>query len=245
MLYPKPFAHAKALGKEAVLLHCKAKRGKESFFNEAKHSNCGMARAPGKAKTLVARKMQAQAQKNKQIQQGITQRNLWFVAQRESQLKKFGKELSDKKDGLEPNIRSVSIKFTQLPFGFITDSCGGHFSNKKWVGRNSEVFPGKLTPGKHLYFKGANFEMHLDHSPEANEFRAALENVKEKHPWVTFLGSEGIQMDFGMLDTYRLDTLGDVQKCKTANRRFLEDFEKVVNRFVRKYGIGRPKLRKP
>jgi len=197
----------------------------------------GNSMQPGK-RCLPVRNAVTAARETSRIKKGIAQRNLWFVAQRESQLRKFGKELRDKKDGIEPNVRSVSIKFTRLPFGFLTDSCGGHFSNDEWVERNSEVFPGKLKPGKRMYFKGANFEMLLDHSPEANEFRAALKKIKEKHPWVSFLDSGGTQMDFGMLDTYRLDTLEDVQKCKTANRRFLEDFEKVVGRFVAKYGIG-------
>ena len=83
--------------------------------------------------------------------------------------------LRDKKVGpllLDLETRGVARKFAKLPFGCITDSCAGHFMDSPLI--EERIALEKIKSNQRVYASGADFELALDFSPQAMEFRKAL-----------------------------------------------------------------------
>lgn len=187
------------------------------------------------------------AKKNTQIKKKlsakeITAHNLKVAQLRRKELRHFALEFRARKQPLDPGIRSISVRFTQLPFGIMVDSCGGHFSKKMVASSLDEIPFSEVKPGEKVYFGGANFEMMLDYSPEAMRFRNNLKKFEERYSFVKFR-ERGDMISFGLLGIYMPKTREEITALKTENTLFVKDFKKVVNLFVKRYGIGRNKLK--
>jgi len=146
--------------------------------------------------------------------------------------------LRDKKVGpllLDLETRGVARKFARLPFGCISDSCAGHFMDSPIIGERLALE--KIKQNQRVYASGADFELVLDFSPQAMEFRKALEEFDKRVPFgkVTWAGS----MIYVSVPVNKGKKFGRRQamEIRKANLRFLEEYEKLVGSFAEKYGV--------
>jgi len=150
-------------------------------------------------------------------------------------------ELRKQQYGLDPAVRRVTIKFSQLPFGYIMDNCEGHFYRDKKC--SEKVALAKVKPGEPLWYTAAHFEIVLSRAPEAAEFIEAVGGLAKKLGFVQVLGDRG-HIEIDTVYNRRFFSLEPITKneaCKVReqNLQFIREFETLVDGFARKYWMGR------
>ncbi len=173
----------------------------------------------------------------------IAKQNREFARNRRfyiTQLKRFLK--GPKQLLLDPAVRNVAIKFAKLSFAFIMDSCQGHLYPE---GANKNPFTRVLLEnvklGQKLQFDKAYFEIVLNHSPASMHLRAALKDLERKCPFVETLtgpGTQGVMLIAKQPLKEKLVDKKEAKQIQQRNLRFIQEFEKLVDSFVEKYGIG-------
>ncbi len=168
----------------------------------------------------------------------IAKYNKGVAKHRLTKLNELRSLLRDKKVGpllLDLETRSIAKKFARLPFGCISDSCAGHFMDSPIIGKM--VALEKIEPNQRIYASGADFELVLDLSPQAMEFRKSLEEFDKRVPFgkVVWAGS----MIYVSVPVNAGKKFGKRQamEIRKANLKLIEEFEMLVDRFAKKYGV--------
>lgn len=141
---------------------------------------------------------------------------------------------------LDPAVRGVAIKFAKLPFGFIQDSCEGHFYKTQECFPENRVSLDKIEPRQKLFFDRAYFDVILDYSQPALELRAALKKLEKSNHFIKVLGTELPFMP--TIITLRFEKGKQVTKkqalqIQRQNHLMISLFEKIVDGFVENYGV--------
>ncbi len=163
-----------------------------------------------------------------------------FAADRRTWVKLLGPALRAAPPmGVEPEVRTWAIKFSQLPFGYVLGSCGGYFYNKTQNKRKklplSELQ--KYSKNKEFFYTSTHFELILNNSPEAKKFKSAVERLKDKYKFLNVSGETELIIWMGFPSSHSLVTKQDGMIFRQQNLRFIKEFEKLVDRFVKKYGV--------
>ena len=135
---------------------------------------------------------------------------------------------------LDVETRAIARKFAKLPFGYINDSCAGHFS-ESLLGRKRFSLE-EIGPRQRVFASGADFEIRLDLSKPALEFRERLNHFAKKFSFKSVTpGFRQIHVN-GPVIIVRAGRK-QAAKIREANLQVIEEFEKFLDYFVEKYGV--------
>jgi len=146
--------------------------------------------------------------------------------------------LRDKKAGpilLDFETRNVARLFARLPFGCIHDSCAGHFMDQPMIGKR--IAFEKIGQNQRVYATGTDFEIVLDLSEPAMEFRKALEEFGKKFSYKSvLLTSSFIYVHVPVNPEKRFGKKLATQ-IRKANLQLIKAFEEFLEPFAKKYGV--------
>jgi len=168
----------------------------------------------------------------------IANYNEGVAKHRLAKLKELRSLLRDKKVGpllLDLETRGVARKFARLPFGCICDSCAGHLMDEPIMGERIALE--KIGPNQKVFATGADFELALDFSPQAMEFRKALEEFDKRVPFARVTWGGSLSYVSVPINPSKKFGKRDAVEIRKLNLRFLEEFEKLVDGFAKKYGV--------
>ncbi len=173
----------------------------------------------------------------------IAEWNKKIAARRKEKLRELRSLLRDKKIGhllLDLETRPVARKFAKLPFGFINDSCAGHFYKKGKQDPFHRVSLEDVKQNQTLQFEAAVFELSVDYSPAGLHFSSALKAFVRKNPFVTIVASPYFPSFFVRPKGIPKETtvsMKEALKMRERNLLFLKEFERFLEPFVKKYGV--------
>lgn len=162
--------------------------------------------------------------------------NRAFAKDRASKLKKLARMLKENHSGLDRGFKSVAKKFARLSFAYINDCCAGHISTK-FFDEGKRVSLEEVKSGQKVYCSNADLEIVLNNSPVSEEFRKDLTRLIERVPFVW--GKSGPKLCMISV-TSSTDTKGSKRQAAQImknNQQFIHALEKVVDKFVKKYGV--------
>ncbi|MDP2973638.1 MAG: hypothetical protein Q8N60_01170, partial [Candidatus Diapherotrites archaeon] len=168
----------------------------------------------------------------------IAEYNASIAKTRERKLSGLRSLLRDKRVGntmLDPETRGVAKKFARLPFGCITDSCAGHFADKPIMRKRVSVEKMKL--GQKFFASGSKFELIVDLSPAAMEFRRALGKFNKRFAFRPVLWAGAVIIV--RVPIKREKRFGGMQaaEIRRLNLQLINKFESLVGGFAAKYGV--------
>ncbi len=198
------------------------------------------------AKKTAGKKSKARGKPDVELRKRIQELEKFAAERREwiSALRTLLKLPKSNPAHLDPKIRHVTIKFSQLPFAYMYGNCEGYFYRN--VGRERKrVQLGKIKPGQKVFCEVPYFEMVFDNSPESNKLKAVLKKFASEKK-VIELVEMGRFTKLKMLYADHTTTINrsQAEAIIKVNNIFITGFGRIVNRFVAKYGIGRDAIRR-
>ena len=167
----------------------------------------------------------------------IREWNRRVAARRSESLEYMSEAMRSKDCDIERAVRRVAKKFARLPFGCINECCEGHFYRENAASIDDRIPLGKAAAGEKLLFEPGYFELELDLSAAAMEFRAALQQLK-KMPGVRIRGGSAIlNVEFIPKLSEKPFSKNQALAIWAGQLRFIQNFEALVDRFVAKYGV--------
>lgn len=124
------------------------------------------------------------------------------------------------------------------------DSCQGHFNSLATAAKKPELLrilkekkliPNGADPKLFLSCRPAHFEIVLDCSRPAMEFRAALKELGKENCAVKLIGTGSITTVNANIPS--IFPKKDEHKVRQTNTRFIKAFESLIDSFVAKYGV--------
>jgi hypothetical protein len=168
----------------------------------------------------------------------IAEYNASIAKTRERKLSGLRSLLRDKRVGntmLDPETRGVAKKFARLPFGCIHDSCAGHFADKPIRGKRVSLE--KMKPGQKFFASGSKFELILDLSPAAMEFRGALGKFNKKFAFRPVLWAGSIIIVRVPIKREKRFGRRQAAEIRKLHLQLIKEFESLVGGFAAKYGV--------